>query len=43
MGEKSYRILVRKPEGRRLLERSWRRWEGSIRMDQKETDCKYGD
>jgi hypothetical protein len=26
-------ILVRKPEGRRLLGRSRRRWEDNIRMD----------
>jgi hypothetical protein len=29
----SYRILVRKPEGKRPLGRSIRRWVGSIKMD----------
>jgi hypothetical protein len=35
MGEerKVYRVLVGKPEGRRPLERSKRRWEDGIRMD----------
>jgi hypothetical protein len=36
-GEKRnvYRILVGKPEGKRPLGRSRRRWEGNIRMDLK--------
>jgi hypothetical protein len=35
MGEKrgSYRILVGRPEGRRPLGRSRRRWEDNIKMD----------
>jgi hypothetical protein len=35
MGEKrkAYRLLVRKPEGRRPLERPRRRWVDSIRID----------
>jgi hypothetical protein len=35
MGERrgAYRTLVGKPEGRRLLERSRRRWEDNIKMD----------
>jgi hypothetical protein len=35
IGEKrgAYRILVGKPEGRRPLGRTWRRWEDNIKMD----------
>jgi hypothetical protein len=35
MGEKrnAYRLLVAKPEGRRLLERTRRRWLDNIKMD----------
>jgi hypothetical protein len=35
MGEERnvYRVLVGKPEGKRLLEKSRRRWEDGIRMD----------
>jgi hypothetical protein len=35
MGEKrgAYRILVRRPEGRRPLRRPRRRWEDNIKMD----------
>jgi hypothetical protein len=38
MGEekKVYRVLVRKPEGKRPLRRSRRRWEDGIRMDVRE-------
>jgi hypothetical protein len=32
-GRKVYRVLVGKPEGKRPLERSRRRWEDGIRMD----------
>jgi hypothetical protein len=32
----AYRILVGKPEGKRLLERPRRRWEDNIRMDVRE-------
>jgi hypothetical protein len=31
-GEKVYRVLVRKPEGKRPLERPRRRWEDVIKM-----------
>jgi hypothetical protein len=31
-----YSILVGKPEGKRLLGRPKRRWEGNIRMDSRE-------
>ena len=34
-----YRILVGKPEGNRLLERPWRRWEDNIKMDLQEVGC----
>jgi len=38
MGEKRgvYRVLVRKPEGKRPLGRSSRRWKDNIRMDLQE-------
>jgi hypothetical protein len=32
----AFRILVGKPEGKRLLERPRRRWVGSIKMDLRE-------
>jgi hypothetical protein len=39
MGEerKVYKVLVRKPEGKRPLGRPRRRWEVGIRMDLRET------
>jgi hypothetical protein len=37
-GQKVYRILVGKPEGRRPLGRRRRRWEDGIRMDLREID-----
>jgi hypothetical protein len=33
-----YRILVRKPEGKRLLRRPRRRWVNSIEMDLREIE-----
>ena len=41
MGEKSgvYRVLVVKPEGKRLFRRPRRRWEDNIKMDLKELGC----
>jgi hypothetical protein len=36
METKLYRVLVGKPEGKRLLGRPRRRWEDSIRMDLRE-------
>jgi hypothetical protein len=38
MGEKknAYRILVRKPEGKRPLGRPRRKWVGNIKMDLRE-------
>ena len=35
----AYRALVGKPEGRRPLERSRRRWEDDIKMDLREVGC----
>jgi hypothetical protein len=32
----AYRILVGKPEGKRLLGRPWRRWKYNIRKDLRE-------
>jgi hypothetical protein len=34
-----YRVLVGKPEGRRMLERPRRRWEDNIKMDVQEVEC----
>jgi len=38
MGERRsvYRVLVRKPEGKRPLGRPWLRWEDNIKMDLQE-------
>ena len=43
MGEERgvYRVLVGKPEGRRLLGRLSRRWVDNIRMDLQEVGCGY--
>jgi len=38
-----YRVLLRKPEGRRPLERPRRRWVDNIRMDLQEVGCGYMD
>ena len=38
-GRGVYRILVRKPEGRRPLGRPRRRWEDNIKMDLREVGC----
>jgi len=45
MGEERgvYRVLVGKPEGRRLLGRPRRRWVDNIRMDLQEVGCGYMD
>jgi hypothetical protein len=42
MGERrsAYRVLVRKPEGRRPLERVRRRWDDNIKMDLREVRCR---
>jgi len=34
-----YRVLVGKPEGKRLLTRSRRRWENNIKMDLQGVGC----
>jgi hypothetical protein len=41
MGERRgvRRVLVRKPEGKRPLERPRRRWEDNIKMDLQEVGC----
>jgi hypothetical protein len=41
LGEGSgvYRVLVGKPEGKRPLERTRRRWEDSIKMNIQEVEC----
>jgi len=33
-----YRVLVRKPEGKRILGRPRRRWEDNIKMDLQEVN-----
>jgi len=38
-----YRVLVRKPEGKRPLRRPRRRWVDNIRMDLQEVGCGYMD
>jgi hypothetical protein len=38
-GRGVYRILVRKPGGKRPLERPRRRWENNIKMDLQEVGC----
>jgi hypothetical protein len=35
-----YRVLVRKPEGKRPLGRPRRRWEDNIKMDLQEMGCR---
>jgi hypothetical protein len=37
-----YRVLVGKPEGKRKLGKSRRRWEDNIKMDLQEVDVGYG-
>jgi hypothetical protein len=34
-----YRVLVRKPEGKRTLAMTRRRWEDNIKMDLQEVGC----
>jgi hypothetical protein len=38
-GRGVYRVLVRKPEGKRPMGRPRRRWEDNIRMDLQEVGC----
>jgi hypothetical protein len=38
-GRGAYRILVGRPEGRRPLARSRRRWEDNIKLDLQEMGC----
>jgi hypothetical protein len=42
-GRGAYRVLVRKPEGKRPLWRPRRRWVDNIRMDIQEVGCEYVD
>ena len=39
----SYRVLVRKTEGKRPLGRPRRRWEDNIKMDLQEVGCEVKD
>ena len=45
MGEErgAYRVLVGKPEGKRTLGRTRRRWVDNIRMDLQDVGCGYVD
>jgi hypothetical protein len=38
-----YRVLVRKPEGKRRPARSMRRWEDNIKLDSQEVGCRRMD
>jgi hypothetical protein len=38
-----YRVLMGKPEGKRLLGRPRPRWEDNVRMDLQEVGCGCGD
>jgi hypothetical protein len=38
-GRGVYRVLVGKPEGRRLLWRPRRRWKDNVKMDLQEVGC----
>jgi hypothetical protein len=38
-GRGVYRVLVEKPEGKRSLGRTTRRWEDNIKMDLHEAGC----
>jgi hypothetical protein len=42
-GRGMHRVLVGKPEGKRLLGRPRRRWEDNIKMDLLEVGGSYGD
>jgi hypothetical protein len=37
----AYKVLVRKPEGKRPLGRPKHRWEDNIRMDLQEIGCDF--
>ena len=37
-----YRVLVGKPQGKRLLGRPSRRWEGTIKMKVQEVEWEHG-
>ena len=43
LSRNAYRVLVRKPEGKRPSGRLRRRWEDNIKMDLIEMDCDPGD
>jgi len=42
-GRGVYKVLVRRPEGKRPLGRPRRRWVDSIKMDLQEVGCGYMD
>ena len=42
-GRDVYRVLVRKPEGKRPLGRPRRRWEDNMKMDFQEVGGGFGD
>jgi hypothetical protein len=41
-GRSVYRVLIGRPEGKRPLGRSRRRWEDNIKIDLKETEIDSG-
>ena len=43
LSRNSYRILMRRIEGKRPLGRPRRRWENFIKMDLREVSCEAGD
>ena len=43
LGERVYKVLVGKPEGKRPLGRPRRRWVDNIMMDLQEVGCGYMD
>jgi hypothetical protein len=40
--KKAYSVLLRKTEGKKPLEKPWRRWENNIRKELRERECEIG-
>ena len=43
LSKNAYRVLVRRPEGKRTLRSPRHRWEDNIKMDSKKLGCDPGD